>query len=35
VLRHEQCVEALLGEHLVEDVGEPPIGLDELGLCRR
>ena len=27
----EQRVEALLGEHLVEDVGEPPIGLDELG----
>ena len=27
---HEQRVEALLGEHLVEDVGEPPVRLDEL-----
>ena len=26
---HEQRVEALLGEHLVEDVGEPPVRLDE------
>ena len=28
---HEQRIEALLGEHLVEDVGEPPVGIDELG----
>ena len=27
----EQRVEALLGEDLVEDVGKPPVGLDELG----
>ena len=27
---HEQRVEALLGEHLVEDVGEPLVRLDEL-----
>ncbi len=26
---HEQCVEALLGEHLVEDVREPAVRLDE------
>ena len=31
---HEQRVEALLGEHLVEHVGEPPIGIDELGRRR-
>ncbi len=28
---HEQRVERLLGEHLVEHVGEPPIGIEELG----
>ena len=28
---HEQRVEALLREDLVEDVGKPPIGIDELG----
>ena len=28
---HEQRVERLLGEHLVEEVGEPPVRLDELG----
>ena len=32
---HEQRVEALLGEHLVEDVGEPPVRLDELGRLGR
>ena len=31
---NEEGVEALLGEHLVEQVGEPPIGIDELGLRR-
>ena len=30
----EQRVEALLGEDLVEDVGQPPIGIDELGRRR-
>ena len=32
---HEQGVEALLGEHLVEHVGEPPIRIDELGRLRQ
>ena len=27
---HEQRVEAQLGEHLVEDVGQPPVRVDEL-----
>jgi hypothetical protein len=31
---HEEGVEALLGEHLVEQVGQPPIGIDELGRLR-
>ncbi len=30
----EERVEALLGEHLVEDVGEPPVRLDESGIPR-
>src|SRR6478752_916116 len=30
----EQRVEALLGEHFVENVGEPPVRLDESGIPR-
>ena len=31
----EQCVEALLGEHVVEDVRQPAIGLDARGALGR
>ncbi len=32
---NEQRVEGLLGQDLVEEVGEPPVRLDELGRVRR
>jgi hypothetical protein len=31
----QQCIQALLGEDVVEDVGEAPVGLDDAGLGGR